>query len=168
METDYFNDQLENKAILIYPNQGQRYETGNNSFTFKVTSSISNGQLGVYEIVLAPLSIGAKLHYHRYMDETFIVTKGTLTFETIEKDFQAEEGTVAFAPRFSPHGFRNDTNKVVKLLLIFNPSSNREGFFSGLHETLSEVPIDAEKYLKLYNKYDSFPVDPSNMIPTRI
>ena len=129
METDYFKDQLENKAILISPNQGQRYEIGNNSFTCNVTSSISNGQLGVYEIVLAPMAIGAKLHYHRFMDETFIVTKGKLTFQTLEKDSQAEEGAVAFAPRFSPQGFRNDTNEVIKLLLIFNPSSNREGFF---------------------------------------
>ena len=76
-----------------------------------MTSGISNDQLGVYEIVLAPMSIGAKLHYHRYMDETFIVTKGVLTFQTGNKEFQAEPGTVAYAPRFSPHGFRNDTMK---------------------------------------------------------
>ncbi len=167
MKTDYFNDQLEDKAVLIKPNEGERYEIGGNSFTFKVTSTISNDQLGVYEIVLAPMAIGAKLHYHRYMDETFIVTKGILTFQTGDKEFQAEAGSVAYAPRFSPHGFRNDTNEEVKLILIFNPSSKREGFFSGLNETLNEVPIDPEKYLKLYNKYDSFPVDISNMIPTR-
>ena len=52
-------------------------------------------------------------------------------------------------------------------MLIFNPSSKREGFFSGLHETLGEDPIDPQKYLKLYNKYDSFPVDTLDMIPTR-
>jgi hypothetical protein len=55
----------------------------------------------------------------------------------------------------------------VKLILVFNPSQKREGFFKGLYETLNEVPINPEKYLKLYNKYDSFPVDTSNMIPTR-
>ncbi|MBM1107034.1 cupin domain-containing protein [Aurantibacter crassamenti] len=167
MKTDYFNDQLENKALLVKPTEGKRYEIGSNSFTFKITSEISNDQLGVYEIVLAPMSIGAKLHYHRFMDETFIVIKGVLTFETADGEFQAEEGAVAYAPRFSPHGFRNDTNEEVKLMLIFNPSSKREGFFSGLHETLNEVPINPEKYLKLYNKYDSFPVDTSNMIPVR-
>ncbi|MCJ8290399.1 MAG: cupin domain-containing protein [Crocinitomicaceae bacterium] len=167
MKVDYFNDQLEDKAVLIKPHEGERYEIGGNSFTFKVTSEISKDQLGVYEIVLAPMSIGAKLHYHRFMDETFIVTKGVLTFETGTDAFQAEAGSVAYAPRFSPHGFRNDTSEEVRLMLIFNPSSKREGFFSGLHETLNEVPIDPEKYLKLYNKYDSFPVDTSNMIPTR-
>ena len=90
-----------------------------------------------------------------------------MTFQKGDKDFQAESGTVAYAPRFSPHGFRNDTNEEVKIMLIFNPSSKREGFFSGLHETLGEDPIDPQKYLKLYNKYDSFPVDTLDMIPTR-
>lgn len=167
MKTDFFNDQLENNTLLISPNQGEHYQIGNNSFTFKLTSEYSNDQLGVYEIVLAPMSIGAKLHYHRYMDETFIVKKGVLTFETLNNTLQAEVGSVAYAPRFSPHGFRNDTEEEVVLLLIFNPSSKREGFFRGLHEILNETPIDAEKYLKLYNKYDSYPVDHSNMIPTR-
>ncbi|GGF73958.1 cupin domain-containing protein [Wenyingzhuangia marina] len=167
MKTDFFNDQLENNTILISPNQGERYEIGNNSFTFKITSEHSNDQLGIYEIILAPMSIGAKLHYHRYMDETFIVKKGILTFETLEKNFQATTGSVAYAPRFSPHGFRNDTQEEVVLLLIFNPSSKREGFFRGLNEILNKTPIDPEKYLKLYNKYDSYPVDSSDMIPTR-
>jgi hypothetical protein len=30
---------------------------------------------------------------------------------------------------------------------------------------LSEPVIDAAKYLKLYQKYDSFPVDVQNMLP---
>lgn len=42
-----------------------------------------------------------------------------------------------------------------------------QGFFKGLFEVLNDAPIDPEKYLKLYNKYDSYPVDTNNMIPTR-
>lgn len=167
MKTDYFNDQLEDKGLIIRPNEGERYEIGGNSFTFKVTSEISNDQLGVYEIVLAPMAIGAQLHYHRFMDETFIIKEGTLTMQVGTQIHQVEAGSVAYAPRFTPHSFRNDTNEEVKLILIFNPSSKREGFFRGLNEVLSEVPINPEQYLKLYNKYDSFPVDTSNMIPVR-
>lgn len=167
MKTDYFNDQLEDKAVIINPNEGECFEMNGLSFTFKVTSDISNDQLGVYEITLAPMAIGAKLHYHRFMDETFIVTQGILTVQAGNKEYKASPGTVAYAPRLTPHGFRNDTNEEVKLLLIFNPSQKREGFFKGLYETLQETPIDPKKYLKLYNKYDSFPFDTNNMIPVR-
>lgn len=164
---NHFEDTLENNAIIVQPNGGEKLELSTISITFKVTSDMSNDQLGVYEITLPPMAIGAKLHYHRFMDETFIVNDGTLTMQVGNKEYQAQTGTVAYVPRFTPHGFKNDTNKTVKLTLIFNPSQKREGFFKGLYETLNEVPIDPQKYLKLYNKYDSFPVDTSNMIPIR-
>ncbi|GHC65298.1 cupin domain-containing protein [Ulvibacter litoralis] len=167
MKPDYFNDKLENKASIIQPNEGEKLELSTISITFKVTSEMSNDQLGVYEITLPPMAIGAKLHYHRFMDETFIVNEGELTMQVGKEEYKAKPGTVAYVPRFTAHGFKNDTDKIVKLTLIFNPSQKREGFFKGLYETLNEVPINPEKYLKLYNKYDSFPVDTSNMIPIR-
>ena len=167
MSTDYFNDTLEDNATVVAPDGGETFSMNGLSLTFKATSEITNDQLGVYEIVLAPRAIGAKLHYHRFMDETFIVTQGVLTLTAGSQEHAAEAGTVAYVPRFTPHAFRNDTDEEVKLILLFNPAQKREGFFRGLHETLGEVPIDPNKYLKLYNKYDSFPVDQSNMLPVR-
>lgn len=163
--TDYFNDQLEDRAVIIDTNQGESFSANGMTLTFKVTSELSNDQLGVYEIILGPKAIGAKLHYHRFMDETFIVNEGQLTLQLKDKEVKLEPGAVAYAPRFTPHGFRNDTDKEVKLTLLFNPSQKREGFFRGLKETIQQLPIDPEKYLKLYNKYDSFPVDTTNMLP---
>ncbi len=165
-EPNYFEDELVDNASIIRPEEGESLNLNGLSVTFKVTSELSNNQLGAYEISLPPNTVGAKLHYHRFMDETFIVQKGTLTIGVGDNEQKAQPGTVAYVPRFTPHGFRNDTNETVKLMLIFNPSEKREGFFKGLYETLNEVPIDPEKFLKLYNKYDSFPVDTSNMIPT--
>jgi len=165
-EPNYFEDELVDDATVIAPGKGEKLNMNGTSVVFKVTSEISNNQLGVYEITLPKKTIGAKLHYHRFMAETFIVNEGILTIEHGDKIQKAKPGTVAYIPRFTPHGFRNDTDEEVKLTLIFNPSEKREGFFKGLHQTLSEVPVDKNKFLKLYNKYDSFPVDTSNMIPT--
>ena len=166
-EPNYFEDELVDNGRILGPKDGEQLNLNGISVTFKVTSESSNNQLGVYEIVLPPKTIGAKLHYHRFMDETFIVSEGELTLEIGTKTKIAKSGTIAYIPRFTPHGFRNDTNNKVRLLLIFNPSEKREGFFKGLHKTLSEVPINPKEFLKLYNKYDSFPVDPSNMIPIK-
>ncbi|MDC6385808.1 cupin domain-containing protein [Flagellimonas taeanensis] len=161
----YFEDRLKDEATVIVPNGGERYEMGNIRVSFKVTSEMSNDQLGVYEIALPPKTVGAKLHYHRFMDETFIINEGTVTLEIGNKKHYAKPGTVSYVPRFTPHGFRNDTEETAKLTLVFNPAQRREGFFKGLFETLSEVPVKSSNFLKLYNKYDSFPVDTSNMIP---
>ncbi|HAS42032.1 MAG TPA: cupin domain-containing protein [Microscillaceae bacterium] len=166
-DTDFFNDTLVNQALIIQPGEGEHFSMNGLSLTLKVTSDLSNDQLGLYEITLAPQAIGAKLHYHRFMDETFIVNEGVLTIQAGQDTHKAAPGTVVYVPRFTPHGFRNDTDQEVKLTLLFNPAQKRENFFRGLYQTLSEQPIDPEKYLKLYNKYDSFPVDTRDMLPVK-
>lgn len=165
MKQDIFNDTLENKATIINAGGGETFSMNGITISFKVSSEMSNDQLGVYDIHMAPHTIGAKLHYHRFMDETFIVNKGTMTVQAGDKEYEVSEGGVVYVPRFTPHGFRNDTDDEVSVTLLFNPAQKRENFFRGLYETLSETPIDPEKYLKLYNKYDSFPVDTENMLP---
>lgn len=163
---DYFNDDLKDKSAVFLPGEGEILSVKGGQLALKVTSQLTRDQLGVYEIRLAPATVGAQLHYHRFMDETFIVTRGVLTVEFTNRSIEAPEGTVIYAPRLTPHGFRNNSSQDVTVMLIFNPGANREGFFRGLQETLSEQPIDPGKFLKLYNKYDSFPLDTNNMLPT--
>ncbi len=115
--------------------------------------------------MLLPDTIGARLHYHRFMDETFIVQKGTLTVQLIDKELKAPAGSVVYVPRMTPHGFSNSSEEEVILHLVFNPGQHREGFFRGLSEILCEQPVDPEKYLQLYHKYDSHPVDETQMLP---
>jgi len=164
-KTDYFNDTLQNKAIIFLPGEGKKLTAGEGSCTLKVTSDISNNELGIYEIVVPPHTAGARLHYHRYMDETFIVKQGTLTLQTAEKESHLEEGSLIYVPRFTPHAFSNTTDLPVTITLIFNPSQQREGFFHGMFELLNEPEMDMAKFLKLYHKYDSFIVDPITMQP---
>lgn len=162
---DYFNDSLQNKAHIFLPGEGEMIKAGEGSCTLKVTSAISNDQLGVYEIVVPPHTTGARLHYHRFMDETFIVKSGTLTVQAAEKESHLPEGSLIYIPRFTPHAFSNTSDAPVTVTLIFNPSQQREGFFYGLFELLNAPQMDTAKFLKLYHKYDSFLVDPVTMQP---
>lgn len=164
-EIDFLSDTLENKAVMFASGEGEVLAMGGNSITLKVTSDISNDQLGIYEIKLAPATIGARLHYHRFMDETFIVRKGTLTIDLATGPVLAHEGAVVYVPRMTAHGFSNQSAQEVVINLIFNPGQQREGFFRGLKSILTEPVVDAAKYLKLYQKYDSFPVDVQHMPP---
>jgi len=166
-KVDYFNDKLVNNGKVLFPGEGEKIEIGGLELTLKITSNDSNDQLGVYKIALAPQTIGAKPHYHRFMDETFIVNRGVLTIQVGDEEKDLPSGSVVFVPRFTPHGFANNTDENVEITLIFNPSQKREGFFYGLYETLTDEPIDPAKYLKLYNKYDSYPIDTSNMLPVK-
>lgn len=162
---DYLTDNLQNNAIIFQPGEGEVLSVGDGNVTLKITSEMTNDQLGVYEITLGPGTVGARLHYHRFTNETFIVTKGVLNIQLQDQEIEAPEGAVVYVPRFTPHGFSNNSGSEVKLILLFNPGQQREGFFYGMKEILSQNPVDPAQFLKLYSKYDSFPVDAANMLP---
>lgn len=161
----YLVDDLKDNATIFAPGEGEVLEIGGSKITFKVTSALSNDQLGVYEIALAPNTIGAQLHYHRFMDETFIVNEGVLTVKHGATEVEAKAGTVIYIPRFTPHAFANRSAARTVATLIFNPAAKREGFFHGLQRILTASPVDPQEYLALYSKYDSYPVDQANMLP---
>ena len=60
MSNPYLVDELKDTAAIFKPGEGEVLEIGGSKITFKVTSSISNDQLGVYEIALAPHTVGAE------------------------------------------------------------------------------------------------------------
>jgi len=161
----FLEDTLKDNATLFRPGEGETLQMGGSKITLKVTSAISNDQLGVYEIELSPGTIGAQPHYHRFMDETFIVVEGVLTVTHGNVEEEAEAGTVIYIPRFTPHAFANRSSARAKTMLIFNPAQKREGFFYGLQKILTATPINPQDYLALYNKYDSYPVDTAKMLP---
>lgn len=161
-DNDFYTDTLIDRSIVRRADEGKKLIIDGVATLFKVTSADSNDQLGVYEITMDPGKAGAKLHYHRFMDEIFIVMKGTLTIMLHEREEKVTAGCVAYVPRFTPHGFRNDSEEMVKLMLLFNPAQKREGFFEGLYEVMRENPVDHDKFLKLYQKYDSHPVGNTN------
>ncbi len=164
METltkDYFTDRLENSATIVLPDQGSRVTAGDGSCTFKVTSEMSKGMLGIYEIVVPPHTVGARLHFHRFMDEVFIIKKGVLTIELFKDKHDLPEGSTVYVPRFTPHGFSNTSDDEVKIILIFNPSEQREGYFKGLFELLNAEEMDVDLFQQLSLKYDSYPLNTS-------
>jgi quercetin dioxygenase-like cupin family protein len=154
----YLQDTLVDRSTVLRPGEGTVLSIKGGSITLKVTSDKTNDQLGIYEISLQPGVVGAGLHFHRFMDETFVVTAGTLAVQHGSEEVAAPAGTVIHVPRFTPHGFANKSDKPVKLMLIFNPAAAREGFFYGLAEILSVDPVNQQDFLTLYAKYDSYPV----------
>jgi quercetin dioxygenase-like cupin family protein len=160
-------DVLEDRSVIVQPDEGESITLNGGKITLKITSDLTKDQLGLYEIRLAPGVVGAQLHYHRFMDEVFIVSKGIMTIQLGEREIAAEEGAVVYVPRYTPHGFRNNSDGEAVITLLFNPGQSREGFFRGLGEILNTQPVDPGKFLQLYQKYDSYPVDTGNFMPER-
>lgn len=164
MTMNFLQDTLIDGAQIIGPDEGEILRIGDSAVQLKLTSEITQDQLGLYQIQLAAGAIGARLHYHRFMDEIFIVNQGIVTLQLGKNEQEVGPGTIVYVPRFTPHGFRNKEEEMAQLTLIFNPAQRREGFFRGLKEILTQEPMDQQQFLQLYHKYDSHPVDSEDAI----
>jgi quercetin dioxygenase-like cupin family protein len=150
---------LSNQPVIIHPSDGEMLQADGISCQFKVTSDISSDQLGIYQIILQPGTIGAGLHFHRFTDEIFIVLKGTLTIQSCNKIHDVEEGTIIQIPRLTPHAFCNNSATETKILLVFNPGQKREDFFRELFQSIRDKTLDTPAFRDLNVRYDSFSIN---------
>ena len=165
MKKDYLKDELNAQSYVWKSGEGKEIEINKSTIRFKLTSELSNDQLGIYELTLQPKTTGAQLHYHRFMDETFVVMEGEVRIHSIDSTQVLGKGDIAFFPKFTPHGFENETEQTARVLIIFNPAMKREGFFEGMAQQLNQSEVNAEEFLRLYEKYDSHPVNKAQLIP---
>lgn len=154
-----------NNTLIVPSNQGEQFESHGNKLKVIVPTAITNNQYGLYDIEMEPKARGPKLHYHKLMDETFILHEGTLTVLTARGEVKAIPGTVIHIPKLSVHGYNNDSDGMVKMTMVFNPGLNREGFFRNMYRMLNEAPNDIQAFQSLYSLNDSYALDEGDMIP---
>lgn len=88
-------------------------ETGNTHFAFEATE---------------PPGGGPPLHVHTREDEFFLVLEGEVSFFIDGRVTREGPGGSAFVPRGAAHCFRNCSDRMAKLLVLFTPG-DIEGFF---------------------------------------
>jgi len=77
----------------------------------------TNGGLSVIEVTLPPGRVTPP-HVHHREEETFLVTKGHLTFQIGEETVEAEPGDLVVGPRDVPHRFRAGADGATVLFLL--------------------------------------------------
>lgn len=155
------------KAIIMPPGEGESFSAYGTTLVFKIITSQTNDQFGLYHVKMEPFSNGPKLHFHKEMDETFIIHEGTLTVLTADGETQAKAGTVVYAPRLTAHGYNNNSEEPLRMTMIFNPGQNREDFFRELYKGLEQDPNNISYFQDLYARHDSYPLDETDMIPIK-
>jgi quercetin dioxygenase-like cupin family protein len=104
------------KAIIVPPGEGRRF--GNVEFLAR-TVDTPRFNLGI--IHFAP---GRELeaHVHEGEDDSFYILDGELTFLLSGEEVRAPAGTFVLIPPGVEHGFRNNTDSVVRILNVHAPA----------------------------------------------
>jgi quercetin dioxygenase-like cupin family protein len=143
------------KGRIINPAEGEKIHAPGIDCTFKITSEDSDNKIAIYELTLQPGHEAVQLHFHKQINETFIVTKGILTVQIDDEQIEAGKGSIIHIPSLVNHAFRNNSDSEVKVLLVFTPAVGREVFFRELYQMLSGK--NHSGISELNAKYDTYP-----------
>ncbi len=88
-----------------------------NLAVLKLTGEDTHGGLTIVELTMAPGRMTPP-HVHHREEETFLVTKGQLTFQIGEQMINAGPGDVVVGPRDIPHRFTAGPDGATVLFLL--------------------------------------------------
>jgi quercetin dioxygenase-like cupin family protein len=128
--------------------------------SFVATGALTAGRYGLYRWDMPANSSGAGGHFHRSFSEAFYVLDGTPSFFDGRAWTPGAPGAYLYVPEGGIHGFRNDTDAAVSMLILFAPGIAREAYF----EELAEIGASGREMTKadwadLYARRDQVMVD---------
>lgn len=137
------------------PDEGLRVASGGMVYRYLATGAETNNKYSLFEATLRP-GEGAPFHIHSREEEAFFVLDGEVAFYTETERIATGPGTFLNASVGVVRGFRNETSKVSRMLILVAPSGLERMFIEDgtvlTHPTQeappggAECPILAESY----------------------
>jgi uncharacterized cupin superfamily protein len=137
------------QALATATTDRLRYGAGGGLYRFVATSEETGNKLFAFEATEPPGG-GPPLHIHTREDEFFLVLDGEVSFYIDGTITRQGPGGSAFVPRGTPHCFKNCSDRLARLLVLFTPG-DIEGFFEygALHN--GQIPSE-ERMLQRLNE----------------
>jgi mannose-6-phosphate isomerase-like protein (cupin superfamily) len=101
------------------------------------TGSQTDGHYGLFRWDMSAATGGATPHYHRTFSEAFFVLDGRISLFDGSEWRAAAAGDFLYVPPSGIHGFRNESEAPVSMLILFAPAPPREDYFRELAERIA-------------------------------
>ncbi len=106
----------------IDDSQGLKLNIAGGEYRIIVSGKDTNGAYAIIEMTV-PIGAGPVPHSHPDFDEVFYVVEGELTFKSENGTYIAQKGaTVSIPTGGIIHNFKNNSNKIAKLLCTVIPA----------------------------------------------
>ena len=112
---------------LRQPNEGQTVAIVGDVYRFLATGDETDGRYAMFEAVVRPGG-GPPPHIHSREEESFYVLEGEISFQVGDERIIAKAGTFANMPVGSLHSFRNDTDKLARMIISVAPAGLEKMF----------------------------------------
>ncbi|MEZ6087702.1 MAG: cupin domain-containing protein [Pirellulaceae bacterium] len=139
---------MKHPATIRKPNDGRRIGIVGDVYRFLATGEETDGKYATWEAIVPPGS-GPPPHIHSLEEESFLVLEGEMTFQLGDERFVASEGTFLNMPIGSLHSFKNESDKIARLLISIAPAGLERMFFEvgqplGVDDVTAPPPSEAE------------------------
>ncbi|MFI6939204.1 cupin domain-containing protein [Streptomyces sp. NPDC050418] len=126
---------------------------GGNRTHYLATHASTGGEFGLYKVDLGPKAPGPKTHFHRSISESFFVLSGEVGLYDGDRWVTAKAGDFLYVPVGGLHAFRNDSDDVSTMLMLFSPGAPREAYFEQVAEMAQR---GGEEFQRFLVDHDSF------------
>ncbi|MER7688960.1 cupin domain-containing protein [Streptomyces sp. NPDC097610] len=123
---------------------------------YLATNDMTRGEFGLYRVMMKEKSGGPKTHFHRTISESFFILNGTVRLFNGEQWVDGREGDFLYVPQGGLHAFRNDSDTLAEMLLLFTPGAPREEFFEKMSELSNATE---EERAEFFDRHDQYFVD---------
>ena len=128
-------------------------------YRFLATGDDTNGKYAQWEAIVPPGG-GPPPHVHSREEEGFYILEGEITFQIGDERVVATAGMFANMPVGTPHSFKNESNRPVKMLISVAPAGLEQMFFEvgvpvAQGATIASPPAkeEIEKLLEIAPRY---------------
>src|SRR5262245_6691649 len=144
---------------LKKPSEGRTIAVVGDVYRFLATGEVTNGKYALFEAIVPPGG-GPPPHVHSREEEGFYILEGEITFTIDGKPLVATAGMFANMPVGTPHSFKNESNRVAKMLISVAPAGLEKMFFEfgvpvpqGATTALPPTKEEIEKLLAIAPRY---------------
>jgi quercetin dioxygenase-like cupin family protein len=157
-EDDLQDDERMNHIVRMAA-AGRTIAVVGDVYSLLATGDETGGKYALMEAIVPPGG-GPPPHVHTREIESFYVLAGEITFHVGDQTLVAGAGTFALIPIGTPHSFKNESQRVAKMLISVAPAGLEKMFLEvgtplaeGATMALPPSHEEIEKLLKLAPRY---------------
>jgi len=146
-------------SILTAPDAGQTVAVVGDVYRFLATGEQTNGKYATWEAIVPPGG-GPPPHVHSREEEAFYILEGEITFQIDGKRVVASAGMFANMSVGTSHSFKNQSDKLARMLISVAPAGLEKMFFecgtaipTGTTTTSPPTKAEIEKLLEIAPRY---------------
>jgi mannose-6-phosphate isomerase-like protein (cupin superfamily) len=149
----------QSRAKHVPAGQGKTFRARGDLFFWKVVGADNDNTFSMCEVWNAPQG-GIPPHIDHRDDEAFFVLEGTYSCLLSDQTLECSPGESFFAPRGTPHAFKNVGDSQARMLIVQSPGGVIEKYMEEAWEEIEDpsnlpppVEPDFERVMTVMQKY---------------